>query len=334
MTTETVPTRRYIRELHPSEFVTGTFTISNAQMGRTRQDKPYLKCLISDKSGQMSARMWSINEPTFRSLPTDGFVYLEGETQAYQGELQLIIQVIEPVKPTPDLLRELLPSSERDPNEMFKELAEILDTVEHPQLRAIIRSYLSDTKMMALLHVAPAAKALHHAFLGGLLEHTLQLCKLANIICPLYPKINRELVITGLFLHDLAKMAELRYDAAFNYTDRGELIGHIVDGVVWLHDKVNEINAEGDVTISSEVLMVLQHIIISHHGEPEYGAAKKPATPEAIMVSLLDNLDAKVAMALMAARPDEQAAANLGGDFTARLWQLDTKLYRPDPCAT
>lgn len=332
MPTDTVPTRRYINELRPSEFVTGTFSISNAQLGRTRQDKPYLKCLLADKTGQMSARMWSISDQTYRSLPTDGFVYVEGETQAYQGELQLIVQVIEPVRPTPDLLRELLPSSKHDPKAMFAELAALLDTVRHPGLRALVKAYLADTPMMARLHLAPAAKALHHAYLGGLLEHTLAVCKLADAICPLYPKINRDIVLVGLFLHDLAKTTELKYDAAFSYSNRGELVGHIVEGAIWLAEKAKQVNETQPETIGEELLAVLQHILVSHHGSHEYGAAKIPATPEAIMVAHLDDLDAKVAMALDAARPDQIAVADLGGDFTAKLWQLGTKLYRPDPC--
>ncbi len=333
MPADTVPGRRYINELHPSEFVTGTFSIANAQMGRTRQDKAYLKCLLADKTGRMSARMWSMTEKTFRTLPTDGFVYVEGETQAYQGELQLIVQTIEPVRPTPDLLRELLPSSKREPKEMFGELVGLLETVQHEGLRALIKAYLSDTELMARLHLAPAAKALHHAHLGGLLEHTLSVCQMANVVCPMYPKINRDLVLVGLFLHDLAKTAELKYDAAFSYTNRGELVGHLVEGAIWLAEKGRQINQAQAGVLSAELLMVLQHIVVSHHGQPEYGAAKIPATPEAIMVSQLDDLDAKVAMALDAARPEHEPVADLGGDFTAKQWQMGTKLYRPDPCA-
>ncbi|MCK4872315.1 MAG: HD domain-containing protein [Phycisphaerales bacterium] len=332
MMTDTPSDRRYIRDLRPSEFVSGTFSISNAQLGRTRQDKAYLKCLIGDKTGEMSARMWSITDAVFQTLPTDGFVYVEGETQAYQGDLQLIIQTIEPVRPTPDLLRELLPSSTRDPREMFAELMAILETIEHPQVRAMVKAYLSDTELMARFHLAPAAKALHHAFLGGLLEHTLQVCKLADLICPLYPKISRDLVLIGLFIHDMAKTAELKYDCAFAYTNRGELVGHVTEGVLWLAEKARQAEEQGGPAISAELLMVLQHIVLSHHGELQYGAAKKPATPEAILVAYLDDLDAKVTMALSAARPDQRPSFDLGSDFTPRLWQLDTKLYRPDVC--
>jgi 3'-5' exoribonuclease len=177
---------------------------------------------------------------------------------------------------------------------------------------------------------APAAKSMHHAYLGGLLEHTLTLMKLADLVCPIYPKISRDLVLMGLFLHDLGKTRELVYDRAFSYSDRGELIGHIVEGALMLQEKVHVLMREHGVRLPNGTLTVLQHIILSHHGVPEYGAAKIPATPEAILVSMLDNLDAKTTMSLAAARPDRVASFDAGGNFTEKQWALDTKLFKPD----
>jgi 3'-5' exoribonuclease len=323
--------RRYIRDLRPSERFAGTFSISNAQLGRTRSDKPYLKCLLGDKTGELPARMWSIDEGTFRSLPTDGFVYAEGETQPYQGELQLIIQGIEVVDPGPEELRELLPCSKRPADEMFAELTGLLDTLVHPAMKALARVYLGDEYLMEAFKRCPAAKSMHHAYLGGLLEHTLSLLKLADRVCPLYPKINRDLVVMGLFLHDLGKTRELSYEKAFAYTDRGELIGHIVDGAIMLHDKAQQVMRETGQRLPAGAVMVLQHIILSHHTLPEFGAAKTPGTPEAIFVAMLDNLDAKATIACEAARPDHARGLDLNGNFTEKLWALDTRLYRPDP---
>jgi len=313
--------------------VEGTFSIANAQLGKTRADKPYLRCIVGDKTGELPARMWSIDEPTFRRLPTDGFVYLEGETQPYQGELQLIIHTIGPADPTPEQMRDLLPSSKRDIDEMFAELTALLGTLEHGAMKALAKAYLDDAHLMGQFRQAPAAKSMHHAWLGGLLEHTLTLCKLANAVCPLYPKINRDLVLLGLFLHDLGKTRELVYDRAFSYSDRGELIGHIVEGAIMLHDKAQQVMKEYGLRLPPGVVMVLQHIILSHHGQLEFGAAKLPATPEAILVSQLDNLDAKTTMSCTAARPDRAAGLAFGGNFTEKQWALETKLYRPDPLA-
>lgn len=325
--------RRFIKDLEPSERIAGVYSIANAQLGKTKQDKPFLKCIIGDKTGQLPGRMWSIDPGYFKRLPTDGFVYIEAETQPYQGELQLIIQGIEAVEITVDLLKELLPTTARDIDQMFAELTGLLGTLEHPASRALVATYLGDEHLMTAFKQCPAAKAMHHAYIGGLLEHTLQLLNLADRICPLYPKINRDIVMLGLFLHDLGKTRELVYDRTFSYSDRGELIGHIVEGALMLHDKAQQVMRTTGQRLPSNMVMVLQHIIISHHGVPEFGAAKIPATPEAILVSLLDNLDAKTTMALAIARPDLAAAGDLGGNFTEKQWGLDTKLFRPDPLA-
>jgi 3'-5' exoribonuclease len=213
---------------------------------------------------------------------------------------------------------------------MFAEVAAILGTLEHPAARALATAYLSDDHLMAAFKQCPAAKSMHHACIGGLLEHTLQLLKLGDRICPLYPRLNRDVVLLGLFLHDLGKTRELIFDRAFSYTDRGELIGHIVEGAIMLHDKAQQVMRSTGQRLPANFVMVLQHIILSHHGIPEFGAAKIPATPEAILVSMLDNLDAKTHMALSAARPD-MSTNELGGNFTEKQWALDTKLFRPDP---
>jgi 3'-5' exoribonuclease len=325
--------RRFIVDFKPSERVRGAFSITNAQLGRTRNDKPYLRCLISDKTGEMPGRMWSVDEGVVARLPTDGFVLLEGETQAYQGEMQLIIQTIEPIEPSTEQLRDLMPCSKRPPEEMFAELAALLGTLEHPAVKALARAFLDDPYLMDAFKRCPAAKSMHHAYLGGLLEHTLQLLKLAELVCPLYPKINRDLVMMGLFLHDLGKTRELVYDKAFSYSDRGELIGHIVEGVIMLRDKAHQVVRETGQRLPPNTVLVLEHIILSHHGLPEFGSPKYPSTPEAILVSQLDNLDAKTTMALTAARPDRIADLALGGNFTEKQWALETKLFRPDPLA-
>jgi 3'-5' exoribonuclease len=296
--------RRFIKDMGAPEFVRGLFSIANAQLGQTRQGKPYLKCIVGDSSGEMPARMWSIDEPTYKRLPTDGFVYLEGETQPYQGELQLIIHAIDLADPT------------------------------HPASKALAQAYLADEYLMDAFRRAPAAKSMHHAFLGGLLEHTLTLMQIADRICPLYPKINRDRVLLGLFLHDLGKTRELVYDRAFGYSDRGELIGHIVDGAIMLHDKSQLVMREQSMRFPAGFITVLQHIILSHHGEPEFGAAKVPMTPEAIMINLIDNLDAKTVMSVAAARPQRTQNVELGGSFTEKQWALQgAKLYKKDPLA-
>jgi 3'-5' exoribonuclease len=332
--------RRYVADLGPAERVYGVYSIINAQLGQTKTGKPFLKCLIGDKSGTITARMWSIDPAHFRALPTDGFVYIDGETQPYQGELQLILQSVDAHEPSGDQLRELIPSSRHDPEAMFAEVKKLLETLSHPAARALAQVYLADEHLMSAFKQAPAAKSMHHAYLGGLLEHTLSLMKAADCLAPNYPKLNRDIVLLGLFLHDLGKTRELVYDRTFSYSDRGELIGHIVDGAIMLHDRAQQVMRTTGLRLPPNLVLVLQHIILSHHGQPEFGAAKIPMTPEAIFVHALDNLDAKLAVALSAARPDsasvdvaDQKGAALGGNFTEKQWALDTKIFRPDPLA-
>lgn len=324
--------RRFIRDFEPAERIRGVFAISNSQLGKTKQDKPFLKCLIGDKTGVLPGRMWSIEPAHFKRIPTDGFVYLEAETQPYQGELQLIIASIDVAEPAAEDLRELIACSARPPEDMFADLSAHMSTLQHPAAKALAQAFLDDQTLMDAFKRCPAAKSMHHAYLGGLLEHTLNLLNLADRVCPLYPKISRDIVMLGLFLHDIGKTRELVYDRTFGYTDRGELVGHIVDGAMMLTDKAAQVMRSAGMRFPPNFINVLTHIILSHHGIPEYGAAKIPATPEAILVSMLDNLDAKTFIALAVARPD-LAAGDLGGNFTEKHWALDTKLFRPDPLA-
>lgn len=326
--------RQYIANLGPSERFGGTFSLINAQLGRTRTGEPFLKCLLGDRTGTLPARKWSMPEDLFRRLPTDGFVYAEGTTQPYQGELQLIVESIEPTEPSESELRELLPATSRDVDEMFASVRAMLESLRHPALASLARTYLSDEMLMSQFRLAPAAKMMHHAYLGGLLEHTLTLMTAADAILPLYPKLDRDIVLMGLFLHDLGKTRELIYDRTFGYSDRGELIGHIVEGAIMLESKAQQAMAAEGVRFPPGLIMVLQHIILSHHGRAEYGAAKLPATPEAVFVSNLDDLDAKLAITLDAARPEAGRNADLGGNFTERQWALqNVRVYRPNPLA-
>ncbi|MEO1511966.1 MAG: CMP-binding protein, partial [Planctomycetota bacterium] len=222
--------RQYINQMKPSQRIEGAFTIANAQLGRTKNDKPYLRCLLSDKSAQVPARMWSMDEAHFERLPTDGFVYIEGETQDYQGQLQIVVHQIDPIDPSPEQLADLLPVSARNPDEMLARVEELIASLEHDGVRALGELFLEDEHFMREFTVAPAAKQLHHAHLHGLLEHTVSLMEAAHRLCPLYPGINRDLVVMGCFLQDIGKTRELRYDVGFAYTDLGELVGHIVEG--------------------------------------------------------------------------------------------------------
>ncbi|MCZ6736188.1 MAG: HD domain-containing protein [Planctomycetota bacterium] len=322
-----------IRTLPPAGYVEGVYSIVNPQVGTTRAGKPYLKCLLRDATGEVVGRQWSFDEKTIGELSSAGFVWAAGHTQLYNGQVQFIIEQVKPVEVGEDELAALLPTTRRNIDEMFQEVRGILDTLKHPAMKSLADGYMADEELMAGFRRAPAAISLHHAFIGGLLEHTLQLLKLADVMLPLYPALNRDIVLMGLFLHDLGKTAELKWEKGFDYTADGNLIGHVVRGAIWLQVKAAIAAKQSGHRLPSDALRVLQHIILSHHGEPEYGAAKLPSTPEAIFIAILDNLDAKTHMALVNARPDQGPAVGSRGDFTDKLWALGTRLYRPDPLA-
>jgi 3'-5' exoribonuclease len=192
---------------------------------------------------------------------------------------------------------------------------------------AIVQAYLDDQTLMKNLCRAPAAQSFHHAFIGGLLEHTLNAIEVGDAIVRFYPGLNRDLVLGGIFLHDIAKTWELSYDSAFGYTDGGQLVGHIVKSAMWLEHKVKEAEQILGEKIPQPLVDVIQHIIISHHGVPEFGAVKVPATPEAIAVHHIENMDAKLMTALAATRTARPEAE---GNWTEYLKAFGGRLYRPD----
>ncbi len=323
-------TRTLIRDLQPNQFIDAVFMMNNCQLGTTRNGKPFLKCLLSDRTGRLAARMWSCPEDLFNTLPCDGFVWVAAQTQPYQGEIQLIVQQIKPVEPRPEELTELLAASEHDPNDMFDELTDRLESIEDQSLYYLAQAYLGDQELMAKFKLAPAAQMLHHAYLSGLLEHTLNLIRLADVICPLYPKLNRDVITIGLFLHDLGKCSELKWETGFSYSEDGNLVGHIARGVIWLEQKAKQAEAAGH-PLSPTMLRVLHHIILSHHGRPEYGALKVPATPEAILIHLIDNIDAKMNISLALTRDENLPVTENDDGFTEKIWSLETRLFKPDP---
>jgi 3'-5' exoribonuclease len=320
-----------IRTIPANAYVEGVYSIVNPQIGTTRAGKAYLKCLLRDATGEIVTRQWSFDETTLPELAAAGFVWAAGHTQVYNGQIQFIAEQVKPVDVDEEELASLLPTTEFDIDTMFQEVKSILGTLQHPAMQALANTYLADDELMAAFRRCPAAVSVHHAYIGGLLEHTLQLLKLADAMLPLYPRLSRDLVLMGLFLHDLGKTVELNWEKGFDYTTEGNLIGHVVRGAIWLPVKAALAAKESGERVPPDALRALQHILLSHHGELEHGAVKLPATPEAIFVAMLATLDAKTATALANTRGP--AARDTDGPFTEKVWALGTRLYRPDPLA-
>ena len=308
-----------------SQWVSGVYCLGNPQVATTRQGKSYLKCLLRDATGEAPGRQWSFDEHRLKDIAATGFVQVEGSAETFKDQIQIRIDSIEACEVTEDQMQDLLPSTSQDVDVMFNHVAELLRSMEHPAMRALAEAYLGDEELVRRFRMAPAAMAMHHAWIGGLLEHTHQMMSIADAVLPLYRgQLNRDFVLMGLFIHDLGKTIELTWEKGFDYTAEGNLVGHIARGAIWLQQKAEQT----DPPLPGEALRILQNIVLSHHGEAEYGALRPPSTPEAVFIAMLDNLDAKTQMALSSV----QSGTAMVGDFTDRIWGLwQTRMYRPQP---
>ncbi len=303
------------------------FVITDKQFSATSTGKYFIKAFLSDRTMQVTARMWNATREIFNAIPDNSFVRIRGRIENYQNNLQFIIEQIGPAKAGTFEIAELIPHTGRDIPEMSRRLVEIMGSIQNRHLAALMQAYLDDQHLMDLFCKAPAAMSFHHSFIGGLLEHTLNSIEVADVVCRFYPGLNRDIVVAGIFLHDIAKTWELTYDCAFGYSDGGQLVGHIVKSAIWVEHKRRKAEELLGEPIPQPLVDVLQHIIISHHGVPEFGAIKAPATPEAIAVHYIDNLDAKLQMALAATRGQNGGE----GRWTEYMKAFGGRLYRPDP---
>ena len=316
--------RRYISELVPNESIDEVFLVRDKDLRTTKKGGLYVVATLADRSGTVTARMWDANEAIFQGIPTDGFLRIKGRTDEYKGTLQIIIEACRPYPVEKVGMADFLATTQRDVEAMWSDLLEIMRDIRDEPLRLLIKKFTEDQALVAAYKKAPAAMVMHHPFMGGLLEHTLNIAKLAKVILPLYPGLNGDLLLAGVFVHDIGKTAELTSDLAIKYTDRGQLIGHIVMACIWVQEKADLLTDElGDV-FPAKTVMLLQHLILSHHGEHEYGSPKLPAIPEAFALHYLDNLDAKMFMTFNAIDTDVDPSSG----FTAYMRQLETQIYK------
>jgi 3'-5' exoribonuclease len=318
--------RLFLKDSQPGDVVEDVYVLSGKQLGATRDGKPYVKANISDKTCSMMARMWNASKEIFNALPDAGFVRIRGRVENYQGNNQFIIEQTWAPKAGTYEVGDLMPQTTKDVGQMCARVHELCGSVQNRHLAAILQTYLDDESMMNCFCKAPAAMSFHHAFLGGLLEHTVNAMEVANCVAPFYPGLNRDLLLAGIFLHDIAKTWELSYEAAFSYTDGGQLIGHIVKSVMWLEEHAKHAAEALGEPIPRELIDVLQHIILAHHDKAEFGSPRAPATPEAIAVHMIENMDAKLMMSLGACRGDDVR----DGNWTEYMKAFSGKLYRPD----
>lgn len=286
--------RRSVQILADGETIDEVFLVTDKQLRANKNGNLYLQVEVRDRTGSMSARFWNATEQQFRTFEEGDFLRIKGKVQLFQGSMQIIFTQFDRVHPSQVVLSDFLPRTEQDVDRLFERLRGFLLRLTNPHLRALAECFLMDEAFTHAFCQVPAGIRNHHAYLGGLLEHVVTLLDGADRLLPLYPELNRDLLIMGIFLHDVGKVRELSFDRVFGYTDEGQLVGHIVIGVEMLDQisaKVPDLTGE---PFPAELLLRLKHMILSHHGTYEFGSPRLPMTPEAIALHHLDNFDAKV----------------------------------------
>jgi len=317
-------TRRYVSQLGHQEQVDEIFLASDKQLRPNRNGNYYLQVELSDRTGSIAARLWNASEKNFKSFENGDYVRVEGATQLYQGTMQMIANAISKVSPDQvdeDHFRAL---GTQEIDRLASRLGEILRGVQSPHLRNLAECYLMDEAFMDRFVRAPAGVRNHHAFQGGLLKHVVSLMELVLGIVKCHPELDRDLLLLGAFLHDAGKTEELSYDRDLAYTDQGQLLGHIVLGLSSLDAKIAEAERLSGEVMPEEIVLELRHLIVSHHGELEFGSPVLPMTPEAVVLHYLDNLDAKLHQVQQLLRDDP----NSGSNWTPYHASLGRKLYK------
>jgi 3'-5' exoribonuclease len=281
--------KQFVAEIKDRDSVNAVFLVKDKIMAMAKNGKPYMNLRFMDKSGEIEAKIWDNVDLLDKQFEKDHFVQVRGKASVYMNKMQVVVAEIARIPEEEVNLADFLPESPRDNAEMRRELLKIITGLSNPYLRRLMESFSEDAAFLDQYCMAPAAKGMHHVYLGGLLEHSLSLVRLVKAIVPMYSGINEDLLVVGALLHDVGKVHEMSYERAFDYTDEGKLIGHITIGVEMVSDRIRLI--EG---FPRELAMLLKHMLLSHHGLYEYGSPKRPKTVEATVLNYLDDMDSKI----------------------------------------
>jgi 3'-5' exoribonuclease len=316
--------RRYIRQLADGETIEEVYLVSEKQLRANRNGNSFLQLELRDRTGAMSARLWNAGENLFRTFEEGDFLRIKAKVQLFQGALQMILSHFDKVKADEVDLVDFMPHTDQDVAKLFEKLRTTLLRMKNFHLRALIECFLMDDDFVRRFCQAPAGIRNHHAYVGGMLEHVVNMLDGAERLLPLYPAVDHDLLLAGIFFHDIGKIRELSYDRVFGYTDEGQLIGHLVIGVEMINEKLPQVKELTAEPFPQELLLRIKHMIVSHHGSYEFGSPKLPMTPEAIALHHLDNLDAKVHTFAR----DIQADANAQSAWTPFNQSLQRRLFK------
>lgn len=301
----------YAADIHENQLVDSLFLVSSKNHGVTKGGNSYLVLKLLDRSGEIEGRVWDRADDLGRGFDRNDFVRVRGQATLYQGKVQIRVQDVMRVEEKNIAAEDFLPKSPFDPDVMLGELQTILRGMKNPHLLALAEACFADQELMDLIKRAPGAKTIHHPYLSGLLEHTLSLLKLILRVVENYRGIDVDLLLTGGFLHDIGKVYEFSFERAVEYTDAGQLLGHLVMEVEMVNKKIATIPDFPD-----ELAMLVKHLLVSHHGAYEFGSPKLPQTVEAIMLHALDDLDGKI-----------QAVQNLPEKEPGSKWTVFHRAY-------
>ena len=279
----------YAADIHDNQIVDSLFLVAVKNHGVTKGGSSYLTLKLLDRSGEIEGRVWERADDLARGFERNDFVRVRGQGIRYQGKMQIRIQDVMRVDEKTVAPEDFLPQSSLDPDAMMEELQTLVRGIKNPHLLALAEAFFTDQELMELLRLAPGAKTIHHPYLSGLLEHTLSLLKLILKVAENYRGIDIDLLLIGGFLHDIGKVYELSFERALDYTDRGQLLGHLVMEVEMVNQKIASV-----ADFPEELAMLVKHMLVSHHGAYEFGSPKLPQTLEAVILHSLDDLDGKI----------------------------------------
>src|SRR6476619_4951974 len=290
--------RRFVEQLSDGENVDEIYLVVDKQLRANRNGNLYIQLDLGDRSGTINARMWNAGEPLYKSFDPGDFLQVKGKVQLFQGSLQLIANTLEKHDANRVELTDFLPHTKQDISKLLERLKAAVRKVSDPHLRALAETYFIDDAFMRAFARCPAGVKVHHAYVGGLLEHVVTMIDVAEKILPLYPEVNRDLVFMGVFLHDSGKVRELTFTRSFSYSDEGQLLGHLTIGIEMLAEKAKRVPDLTGEAFPPELLLRLKHLILSHHGEPEFGSPKVPMTAEAVALHAIDLMDSRIHIAV------------------------------------
>ncbi len=314
--------RRFVDQLRDGDNLDDVYLVTEKALRTNRNGAPFLLLELRDRTGGISGRMWNAGDHVARGFDPGDFLHATGKVQLFQGALQVILTAVERVEPQKVELTDFLPHTEQSVPKLVERLRTYLLRLGNPHLRALAECFMMDEPFMRNFMTCPAGVKLHHAYVGGLLEHVVSMMDAAEKLLPLYPGVDRDLLLMGVFLHDAGKTRELTYSRAFGYSDEGQLVGHIPIAVEMLTEAVARVPELTGEPFPRELLLRLHHLILSHHGELAFGSPRVPMTPEAMLLHLIDLMDTRMHMVLRELKEDRNNPsawtpynANLGRRF-------------------